>query len=93
MREELILYNFKDGYVKASRYLTKPEIGELEKVYGEYEGYFVSADLVAEFAVCEMLEKAIEQWEAQGKQSLHLKNQAVQTKSNYTKPQKEVSHA
>jgi len=94
--ESLILYRFEAGYVKASRYLTKPEVKELEKVYGECKGYCVSADLITEFTVCELFERAIERWMAQGGQSLHQKHQTTQeiktVNQNYTRPHKEVKY-
>jgi hypothetical protein len=92
--ENLILYRFDAGYVKASRYLTKPEIEELEGVYGECRGYCVSADLITVFAVCELFEKVIEKWMAQGGKSPHQKHQTTQgvnlAKKNYTRLCREV---
>ena len=94
--EKLILYRFETGYVKTSRYLTKPEIKQLVKIYGKWRGYCIPADLILEFAVCELFERAIEKWMAQGGQSLCHKHQATQeiklANQNYTRPYKEVKY-
>ncbi len=92
--ENLILYRFEAGYVKASRYLAKHEIKELEELYGKCEGYCISADMVIEFAVCRLFEEAVERWLAQGKQTLRQKEQTTQefcvAKGNYSRPHREV---
>ena len=63
--ENLILYHFDSGYLRVKRYLTKPEVKELERLYGKCRGYCISADLITVFAVCEQLERAIERWAGQ----------------------------